>query len=247
MTGSSSRGRARSTTRRTAASTLALIHGDDAPGDDPRPQAGHGRRTTSTTGRTSGSRSRRCPRSSRSTRQVAAPRRAVEGRGGRPQHVAHPRRGRGAPDRRRRSRPRPACPTTTRSASAASGCGARSRPPSRRCRGSPRRREGAAAMTLHLRLRTLELPLRDPFVIARASHGEGRRITTVVAELRDEADGPDGPVGMGEGYPDRVLRRHARDDGRRRAAVARRARRRSRPTCGARSTTCARHSRMPRA
>jgi len=27
-------------------------------------------------------------------------------------------------------------------------------------------------------------------------------VTTVVAELRDEADGPDGLVGMGEGYPD---------------------------------------------
>jgi L-alanine-DL-glutamate epimerase-like enolase superfamily enzyme len=57
-------------------------------------------------------------------------------------------------------------------------------------------------VTLSLRLRTLELPLRDPFVIARATHGEGRRITTVVAALRDEADGPDGPVGLGEGYPD---------------------------------------------
>ena len=57
-------------------------------------------------------------------------------------------------------------------------------------------------MTFSLRLRTLELQLRDPFVIARASHGEGRRITTVVAELRDDADGPDGPVGIGEGYPD---------------------------------------------
>jgi L-Ala-D/L-Glu epimerase len=57
-------------------------------------------------------------------------------------------------------------------------------------------------VTLTLRLRTLELPLRDPFVIARAQPGAGRRITTVVAELRDEADGPDGPVGLGEGYPD---------------------------------------------
>ena len=57
-------------------------------------------------------------------------------------------------------------------------------------------------MTLSLRLRTLELPLRDPFVIARASHGGGRRITTVLAELRDPADGPGGPVGIGEGYPD---------------------------------------------
>jgi L-alanine-DL-glutamate epimerase-like enolase superfamily enzyme len=57
-------------------------------------------------------------------------------------------------------------------------------------------------VTLALRLRTLQLPLRDPFVIARAQPGEGRWITTVVAELRDEADGPGGPVGLGEGYPD---------------------------------------------
>jgi L-alanine-DL-glutamate epimerase-like enolase superfamily enzyme len=57
-------------------------------------------------------------------------------------------------------------------------------------------------MTLSIRLRTLELSLRDPFVIARASHSSGRRITTVVAELRDDADGPDGPTGLGEGYPD---------------------------------------------
>jgi L-alanine-DL-glutamate epimerase-like enolase superfamily enzyme len=43
--------------------------------------------------------------------------------------------------------------------------------------------------------------LRDPFVIARASHGEGLVETTVVVELRDATD-PDGPVGLGEGYPD---------------------------------------------
>jgi L-alanine-DL-glutamate epimerase-like enolase superfamily enzyme len=57
-------------------------------------------------------------------------------------------------------------------------------------------------VSLSLRLRTLQLELRDPFVIARATHGEGRRVTTVVAELRDDADGRDGPVGLGEGYPD---------------------------------------------
>jgi L-Ala-D/L-Glu epimerase / N-acetyl-D-glutamate racemase len=56
-------------------------------------------------------------------------------------------------------------------------------------------------VTLTLSLRTLTLPLRDPFVIARASEGAGRVVTTVLAELRDEADGPDGPVGLGEGYP----------------------------------------------
>jgi L-alanine-DL-glutamate epimerase-like enolase superfamily enzyme len=57
-------------------------------------------------------------------------------------------------------------------------------------------------VTFTLRLRTLSLALRDPFVIARSSHGEGRTITTVVAELRDDVDGPDGPIGLGEGYPD---------------------------------------------
>lgn len=57
-------------------------------------------------------------------------------------------------------------------------------------------------MTLSVRLRTLDLPLRDPFVIARAAPGEGQRITTVLAELRDDLDGPHGPVGLGEGYPD---------------------------------------------
>jgi L-Ala-D/L-Glu epimerase len=58
-------------------------------------------------------------------------------------------------------------------------------------------------MTLELRMETLVLPLRDPFVIARDSHGSGLTSTTVIVELRDEADGPDGPVGVGEGYPDR--------------------------------------------
>ena len=57
-------------------------------------------------------------------------------------------------------------------------------------------------MTFSIRLRTLDLALRDPFLIARSSHGEGYRITTVVAELRDDADGPGGPIGLGEGYPD---------------------------------------------
>src|SRR5215203_5457963 len=57
-------------------------------------------------------------------------------------------------------------------------------------------------MTFSLRLRTLRLPLRDPFVIARSSHGEGQTVTTVIATLRDDADGDDGPIGIGEGYPD---------------------------------------------
>lgn len=57
-------------------------------------------------------------------------------------------------------------------------------------------------MTFSIRFRTLELPLRDPFLIARALPGAGRQVTTVIAELRDDADGPDGPVGLGEGYPE---------------------------------------------
>jgi len=56
-------------------------------------------------------------------------------------------------------------------------------------------------VTFSLSLRTLVLPLRDPFVIAR-SVADRRTVTTVVALLRDDADGPDGPVGLGEGYPD---------------------------------------------
>jgi L-alanine-DL-glutamate epimerase-like enolase superfamily enzyme len=56
-------------------------------------------------------------------------------------------------------------------------------------------------MTLHLRHAVLRLPLRDPFVIARAEHGAGRSITTLVVELED--DRFPGLTGLGEGYPDR--------------------------------------------
>ena len=57
-------------------------------------------------------------------------------------------------------------------------------------------------MSFSIRFRTLDLALRDPFLIARSAEGEGYRITTVVAELRDDADGVGGPVGLGEGYPE---------------------------------------------
>jgi L-alanine-DL-glutamate epimerase-like enolase superfamily enzyme len=57
-------------------------------------------------------------------------------------------------------------------------------------------------MTLALELRTLVLPLRDPFVIARSTPGRERLVVTVLAELRDDADGPDGLVGIGEGFPE---------------------------------------------
>ena len=56
-------------------------------------------------------------------------------------------------------------------------------------------------MGLTLGHEVLQLALRDPFVIARAEHGAGRTVTTVVVELRDERF--PGLVGLGEGYPDR--------------------------------------------
>ena len=56
-------------------------------------------------------------------------------------------------------------------------------------------------MTLALRHEILHLALRDPFRIARAEHGSGHGVTTVVIELRD--DRFPGLVGLGEGYPGR--------------------------------------------
>lgn len=55
--------------------------------------------------------------------------------------------------------------------------------------------------TLALRYEVLELPLRDPFIIARAEHGTGRSVRTVLVEVWDERF--PGLVGLGEGYPDR--------------------------------------------
>ena len=51
-----------------------------------------------------------------------------------------------------------------------------------------------------LRVETLHLPFRDPFVIARSAPGEGHAVTTVVVELRSAA--LPGLVGIGEGCPD---------------------------------------------
>ncbi len=56
-------------------------------------------------------------------------------------------------------------------------------------------------MNLRVTTETLVLALRDPFVIARSSHGEGRTSTTVVVTV--ESDAFPGLVGLGEGYPDR--------------------------------------------
>lgn len=55
--------------------------------------------------------------------------------------------------------------------------------------------------SLALRYEVLDLPLRDPFVIARADHGSGQSVRTVLVEVWDERF--PGLVGLGEGYPDR--------------------------------------------
>lgn len=51
-----------------------------------------------------------------------------------------------------------------------------------------------------LRIETLRLAFRDPFVIARYAPGEGHAVTTVVVELRSAA--LPGLVGIGEGCPE---------------------------------------------
>jgi L-Ala-D/L-Glu epimerase / N-acetyl-D-glutamate racemase len=56
-------------------------------------------------------------------------------------------------------------------------------------------------VSLDVQLETLVLALRDPFRIARTSHGEGTSSTTVIATVRD-ARWPE-LEGLGEGYPDR--------------------------------------------
>jgi L-alanine-DL-glutamate epimerase-like enolase superfamily enzyme len=53
-------------------------------------------------------------------------------------------------------------------------------------------------VALSIRHEVLRLPLRDPFRISRAEHGEGQAITTLVVELRDVRF--PGVFGLGEGY-----------------------------------------------
>ncbi len=54
-------------------------------------------------------------------------------------------------------------------------------------------------MRLELRHEVVTIPFRDPFRIAR--HEGSASATTVLVELRD-LDDPDGPFGIGEGFPD---------------------------------------------
>ncbi len=72
---------------------------------------------------------------------------------------------------------------------------------------------GGRVVTLALRLRTLQLPLRDPFVIARAQPGEGRLDHDRRGGAARRGRRPGRAGRPGRGIPGRVLRGHARDDG----------------------------------
>ena len=108
----------------------------------------------------------------------------------------------------------------------AEACGRTSRRASTPCPGSPSRRRptprgGARArVTFSVTATTLVLALRDPFRIARAPtarpHGDhGHRGAARRRRWRD------GPVGLGEGFPGRLLRRDAGHGGRGPARPAR--------------------------
>jgi L-Ala-D/L-Glu epimerase len=56
-------------------------------------------------------------------------------------------------------------------------------------------------VSLSLRHEVLQMPLREPFLIARSEHGSGHTAVSVIVELRDSRL-PD-LVAYGEGYPDR--------------------------------------------
>ena len=145
-------------------------------------------------------------------------RRAVEGRRGRPQHLALPGRRRGARRSSRRPPPRPGCRPTTRSASGRTGCG----PPSAGRGG--RAAVGRPRMSLHLTHEILHLaparPVPDrprrPRHAPTARHDRRRRAARRPVPGHRRARG---------GLPGPVLRRDARDDGGRLPAAARRRRR----------------------
>ena len=184
----------------------------------------------------------RLPDFIRLARDGGRARRAVEGRGGRPEHDALRGRRRGAPDRRAdrgRDRPADGRPGALRGGRAVADDPCR---PSRRCHGSATRCPGSR-MTLRLRHEVLRLALRDPFRIARSDHDAGQVVTTVVVELED--DRFPGLVGVRRGLPGPVLRRDARDDGGGLPAAPRRGRSAGadrRPGCWPPATRCATRS-----
>ena len=132
------------------------------------------------------------------------PRRAVEGRRDRAEHVGDrgPRRRPGR-DRAGR-RPRPGCRPTTRSGSAAGRCGPRSSAPSRPCRGSPARRRGAPPR-----------PTRSSGSPSATRSGSPAPTTTPATRSRPSSSSCattaiPGVVGHRRGLPGPVLRRDRR-------------------------------------
>ena len=61
-------------------------------------------------------------------------------------------------------------------------------------------------MSLRYRHETLRIPFRDPFRIARevnlTPNSAGLEAVTCILALWDDADGSEGPTGLGEGFPD---------------------------------------------
>ena len=183
---------------------------DDAARDGHGPQAGPGRPRLRPPARRALP-DRDAARVHRAPRAGGGARRAVEGRRGRAQHVAHRRRGRGPPDDRGDAA-ETGLPVDDPVRFGGDGlwreieAAVEALPWVAR----PGRRAGRAPMTLALRLRTLELPLRDPFVIARSIARRGPAVTTVVVELRDEADGPTGRSGSARATRTRTTARRPR-------------------------------------
>ena len=203
-TGSSSRARARSTIPPIQSVTLGLIHGATPhamvlvhkPGlaDHDFDHLPDRRRSPS----------RRCRPSSTSTSMSrdSSPRRRSSPSPSTPRSSATmPMPG----GRSRPSLPRRACRPTTPCGSGRTGCGRRIEQGVDALPWVTSDDHGRGrrwAMTLELAERTLVLRLADPLLIARSSHGRGRPSTTVVIESGRRGR-PDGPIGLGEGYPDR--------------------------------------------
>ena len=216
------------------------------------PQAGHGRPRLRPPAGAPGSRSRRCAPFIARPRDGGRPRRAVEGRRGRAQHLAR-------------------SPTTTRRAGSIAataaetglpcddpvrfgGDGAVARDRGRRGRAAVGRRasraarravradaERAGATRVTFSHRAADArpaaarPVRDRARVAR----RGPRVDDGRRRAARRRRRPRRPGRPRRGLPGRVLRRDARDDGGRRAAAARGDRARRGRTCAATSTTCA--------
>ena len=171
----------------------------DAPGDDPGPPGRPGRRTTSTTAA-----DRSFPIADlrpfidlhERVAGLVAPSKVVAVAVNTSLSPTTARRGGHRRDRRRdgpsRRRPGPVRGGAPLGGDEAGG--------ERPALGRGARGSGAMKPGWDLRPRVLRIPYRDPFRIARDSHGAGAAMSTLIVELRSEL--LPGLVGLGEGYPD---------------------------------------------